>query len=735
MGEPIRVFTNPVDPAEYVIVWSDGFMSGSNASALQQLIYQEMTWYATQPPSPNVATYYGGMSEIVAAAIRTFGISMAGWHVSAHNLVLGFGGAGDATVSVPYAWYIVDAVFGPSGTSGYALLKNGDVKAFGGAPAVAHGPFLSGVTATHLRMDWTSKRYWVFDKSGKIWGKNGGNDVVHTLPNDGSGLYWAGAVFYDTSTADPVGWVQDRRGRIVAVNGAEAPKGYKVSTGYGTVIDLNVLDDGTGPTPLQLRQLLSSGQVFDFTSSTNPIVRVTDPVSPQDVTTRPLIRWGYDDPEGDPQKAWQARVVTDAVFLAGGTDEVQRVTITGTPTGGTFTLSFMGEETEPIAYNASAATVAAALEALSVIGTGNVVCSGGPLPGSFVVCTFAVRLAAANLAEMTADGSLLTGGTAPAVAVTTTTAGVGVDPGAVAAVWEASGTGEFDRQVQIDDELPNDVYRAYVRALDVTDLWSDWHWQQWTQNHAPPAVPSVTRVAQSGVAAVDVTVHVEPAGLHASARLLVQYQDEDSATWEWVRDAYDLDPDASGNYTVTDPEPRFGVARTYRALTYIYNADTDIWSASAWSTPFVHTLEGDGGQWVLSAPEHGVEFVVRVREFEPSREASGGVFYPLGRTTAVVVSGGVPKAPTFDLDLWLLDRATREQIDALLALDTTLLLRDAFGRAFYFRIVGDVEQPVILARPTAGETTKIRDAHEFSAPAISVRRPIAGMTVGPIAET
>jgi hypothetical protein len=45
-------------------------------------------------------------------------------------------------------------------------------------------------------------------------------------------------------------------------------------------------------------------------------------------------------------------------------NEVQRITITGTPTGGTFTLTFQGNTTAPIAYNASAATVVAALEAL-----------------------------------------------------------------------------------------------------------------------------------------------------------------------------------------------------------------------------------------------------------------------------------------------------------------------------------------------------------------------------------
>jgi hypothetical protein len=110
--------------------------------------------------------------------------------------------------------------------------------------------------------------------------------------------------------------------------------------------------------------------------------------------------------------------------ILGGTqaNEVQRVTITGTPTGGTFTLTYAGQTTAPIAHNAAAAAVQSALEALSNIGVGDVVCSGGPLPGSFVAVTFQGALANTDVTQMTAASSL-TGGTTPTVAVTTTTPG------------------------------------------------------------------------------------------------------------------------------------------------------------------------------------------------------------------------------------------------------------------------------------------------------------------------
>jgi hypothetical protein len=104
------------------------------------------------------------------------------------------------------------------------------------------------------------------------------------------------------------------------------------------------------------------------------------------------------------------------------TNEVQTVTITGTPTGGTFTLSFGGQVTGALAYNAAAATIQTALEGLSTIGTGNVLVTGSA--GGPWTVTFIGALAGQDLALMVADGALLTGGTTPDATVAETTPGV-----------------------------------------------------------------------------------------------------------------------------------------------------------------------------------------------------------------------------------------------------------------------------------------------------------------------
>ena len=125
---------------------------------------------------------------------------------------------------------------------------------------------------------------------------------------------------------------------------------------------------------------------------------------------------------------------TAAIASGAGTNEVQTVAQGGTWTGGTFTLTFGGFTTDPIPYNATAAQVQRALEMLPSIDVGNVVCTGGALPGSLVSVTFVGALSATNVAALTASAAGLTGST-PSVTLATTT------PGAAGAVTDPDGKG------------------------------------------------------------------------------------------------------------------------------------------------------------------------------------------------------------------------------------------------------------------------------------------------------
>lgn len=116
--------------------------------------------------------------------------------------------------------------------------------------------------------------------------------------------------------------------------------------------------------------------------------------------------------------------------IPAGTSAVQTITVNGLPTGGTFTLNFAGQITTPLAYNATASAVQAALEALPSFGTGNVAVTG---PGPFTV-TWQNALVTTPIGTLVAVSSL-TGGTNPSVTVVSTVDGV-YAPGQALPYWD-----------------------------------------------------------------------------------------------------------------------------------------------------------------------------------------------------------------------------------------------------------------------------------------------------------
>lgn len=108
---------------------------------------------------------------------------------------------------------------------------------------------------------------------------------------------------------------------------------------------------------------------------------------------------------------------------AASPSESQTLTVTGSPTGGTFTITFDGATTAAIPYNATAAAVQNALEALPNVSPGDVTVTGAG--GGPWTVAFGGQYTGANVPAMTSSGAGLTGGTSPAVAVATVGAGGG----------------------------------------------------------------------------------------------------------------------------------------------------------------------------------------------------------------------------------------------------------------------------------------------------------------------
>lgn len=117
------------------------------------------------------------------------------------------------------------------------------------------------------------------------------------------------------------------------------------------------------------------------------------------------------------------QAINNAGALTTLTDEVQAITITGSPTGGTFTLTYSAQTTAAIDFDATAAEVQAALEALSNLAPGDVYVTGGPLPADRLHVRFAGTLAGTDVSQMTANSGSLTGGSSPTVTISTLQAG------------------------------------------------------------------------------------------------------------------------------------------------------------------------------------------------------------------------------------------------------------------------------------------------------------------------
>lgn len=112
--------------------------------------------------------------------------------------------------------------------------------------------------------------------------------------------------------------------------------------------------------------------------------------------------------------------------LTFGADTSYALKVTGTPTGGTFTLTVGTDTTAPIAYNATGDQIRSALEALAGVGSGNVNGAGSLADAAGATITLTGKLLTGSALTITATSTGLTGGTNPAVSVTKTALAVGV---------------------------------------------------------------------------------------------------------------------------------------------------------------------------------------------------------------------------------------------------------------------------------------------------------------------
>ena len=141
------------------------------------------------------------------------------------------------------------------------------------------------------------------------------------------------------------------------------------------------------------------------------------------------------------------------------TDETQTIRVSASTTGGTFTLTFNGQTTAPIAFNANAAAIAAALAALSNIGgAANVQVTGtGTVNTANQTALWKGTFEEQDVPTLTADGTGLTG-TTPTVTIAVTRQG-----GLFRAPFTDSG-----RSAMNTNDLRGKILRIKVKDGDIT---------------------------------------------------------------------------------------------------------------------------------------------------------------------------------------------------------------------------------------------------------------------------
>lgn len=212
-----------------------------------------------------------------------------------------------------------------------------------------------------------------------------------------------------TGAAGPFGDYLASAASTVALGTASQATGglwTDIVTGAGRVVDKNYDFTGIAADPrLKIDALLAT----DTTG--NPLFVNTRDAGTTDINGGYLAGFETYFNKGVSGRYWRAG------------DKVQLVTITGTPTGGTFVLSSGGNSTT-VAFNAAAATVQTAVRAWGGIYAGVTVtgAAGGPYTITFPDVGTNTMAAAA---PFSVDQRLLTGGTAAASQATIAASGPG----------------------------------------------------------------------------------------------------------------------------------------------------------------------------------------------------------------------------------------------------------------------------------------------------------------------
>lgn len=282
----------------------------------------------------------------------------------------------------------------------------------------------------------------------------------------------------------------------------------------------------------------------------------------------------------------------------------------------------------------------------------------------------------------------------------------GFDPTYSPFTWEtiAGATGS-SISIPVGVPLANGAYRAYVKFGSsgvASGKYGAWAYSAFTQSVVPANAPSLVVLPAPTVARNKITVgDTGPAIVAAVRNFELQRSYDGGVTWE---DVIRLHTDAASpvrqdldTYTYAtaslpavsflDHEVKRGVAVIYRArIRTAFTAGTV--TVSAWTTAGAQTLTATKW-WLKSLADVAYSQIINVHSdtVESTSIERGGVFHPLGRAKAVVLSD-VVGGEVMGLELAFVTEPDYQLFEALRARQETLLLQSPYGHHLYCRLGG-----------------------------------------------
>lgn len=245
--------------------------------------------------------------------------------------------------------------------------------------------------------------------------------------------------------------------------------------------------------------------------------------------------------------------------------------------------------------------------------------------------------------------------------------------------------------------LDDGTYKAYGKAKEAGGQWSDWDaGPAFTVTTTPPQPPTLTATADDTLARIELEIQGDTGTPPIAEWFTVDRSVDGGATWlpltlldidagigavtgGYDPDSGDIAADGSTFARVFDYGAPRGVLVKYRARAHAEVSGDEV--TSGWSAHDADTL-GTGGWWLKVIGDAASNVALNVSEFDSAGQRPKTVYRPPGRVGAVVVTQGYT-GDIGTLKARVVDQADYDAVQALLNLDTTMLLQDDLGQQWW----------------------------------------------------